>query len=71
MSTPSILFTCYFMIGLVLMVVAVATRGKERRAEFLDISQGSPVDAGMMIFIVLLWPIWLFGALAKDDDQKR
>ena len=71
MSTPALLFACYFTIGLVLMIVAVATRGKEKRAQYLDISQGSPVDAGLMIFIVLLWPVWLLVSLSKYDDQKR
>jgi hypothetical protein len=53
------------------MVVAVATRGKERRAEYLDVSDGSQVGAGLMIFIALLWPLWLIALLAKDDEPKR
>ena len=53
------------------MVVAVATRGKEKRAENLDFSAGSEVDAGLMIFIVLLWPIWLVVSLSRNGDSKR
>ncbi len=70
MSTPAVLFCLYFLIGLLLMVVAVATRGKEKRADYLDISHASPVDAGLMIFIAVLWPIWLLLALLKDDERK-
>jgi hypothetical protein len=54
MSTPALLFSVYFFIGLLLMVIATATRGKEKRAKYLDISQASPVDAGLMIFIAVL-----------------
>jgi hypothetical protein len=71
MSAPSLLFACYFIIGLILMVVAVATRGKDRRAKYLDVSDGSQVGAGLMIFIALLWPLWLIALLAKDDKPKR
>jgi hypothetical protein len=70
MSTPALIFTCYFFVGLGLMVFAVATRGKEKRAQNLDISQASPVDAGLMLFIALLWPVWLLIAISKDDDRK-
>ncbi len=70
MSTPALLFILYFFIGLILMIAAVATRGKERRATYLDVSDGTPIGAGLLIFIALLWPIWLLGLLAKDDEPK-
>ena len=54
MSTPALLFILYFFIGLILMIAAVATRGKERRATYLDVSDGTPVGAGLLIFIALL-----------------
>jgi hypothetical protein len=71
MSIPTLLFAAYFIVGLLLMIFAVATRGKERRAAYLDLSDGSAVGAGFMIFIALLWPFWLITLLAKDDDPKR
>ena len=71
MSVPELLFACYFIIGLVLMVVALATRGKERRAPYLDVSDASPLGAGLMIFIALLWPLWLITLITKDEGPKR
>ena len=71
MSVPATLFAVYFFVGLVLMIVAVATRGKERRARDLDFADGSQLSAGLLIFIALLWPLWLIGLLAKDDEPKR
>jgi hypothetical protein len=71
MSMAGHIFASYFAVGLILMAIAVATRGKERRAKYLDISHASPVDAGLMIFIALLWPVWLLMALLSDDDRKR
>jgi hypothetical protein len=49
-NIPPILFGAYFFVGIILIVVALATRGKERRAAFLDFSSGSIVDAGLLIF---------------------
>ena len=70
MSTPAILFSIYFVIGLVLMVVAVASPGKERRTKgFEDSGGGDAFDAGLLTFIALLWPIWLFTSLTKKDPK--
>jgi hypothetical protein len=69
-SIPTLLFGAYFFIGIILMIVAVATRGKERRAPYLDVSGGTLVDAALLIFIALLWPFWLIAWLAKDDKPN-
>ena len=71
MSIHTLLFAGYFFVGLLLMVVAVATCGRERRAELLDVSDGTQVGAGLLVFIALLWPLWLIALLAKDDRPKR
>ena len=70
MSAPAAVFALYFFVGLVLMIVAIATRGRERRARDLDFADGSQLSAGLLIFIALLWPLWLLGLLAKDDAPK-
>ena len=73
MSTPAILFSIYFAIGLLLMVVAVASPGKERRTRrFEPAGGGDGVDAALLIFIAVLWPLWIVGLFAKkEDDTKR
>jgi hypothetical protein len=67
MSTAATLFGGYIGIGLILMVVAVAAPGKEKRTRsFEALGAGDGFDAGLMIFIALLWPIWLLVMLAKN-----
>ena len=66
MSTPAVIFSVYFFTGLLLAVVALATRSKEKRDKSIDISTGSSVDAGLLIFIAVLWPIWLLIAFLKS-----
>jgi hypothetical protein len=71
MSTPAILFGVYFAIGLILMIVAVATRGKEKRAKNFDVFGAyDGFDAGLMIFIALLWPIWILSLPGKNEPKK-
>ena len=70
MSIPALLFSVYFIAGLCFCVVAVATRGKERRSQYFDASDGTAVGAGLLIFIALLWPVWLLSLLARSDDKK-
>ncbi len=71
MSTPAILFGVYFGIGLLLMVVAVASPGKEKRTKgFESLGAGTGLDAGLMIFIALLWPVWLLTLLSKKEPKE-
>jgi hypothetical protein len=69
-STSSILFGSYFAIGLISMIVAVATRGKERRTQMLDVNDGTYIGTGMMILIALLWPLWICGLFFSKDDPR-
>ena len=70
MSTPATLFSIYFVIGLLLMVVAVASPGKEKRTKgFGMFGTGDAFDAGLLIFIALLWPVWLLTSLGKKDPK--
>ena len=70
MSIPAILFSIYLVIGLLLMVVAVASPGKEKRTKGFEASGGGDVfDAGLLLFIALLWPIWIFTSLMKKDPK--
>ncbi len=72
MSTPAILFGIYFGIGLFLMIVALATPGKEKRAKGFDVFGGyDGIDTGLLIFIALLWPIWLLSMLTKKDPPAK
>ena len=76
LSTPAILFSVYLFIGLVLMIVAVAAPGREKRTRGFEAGgSGSAIDAGLMIFIAVLWPIWgiawLLKKERKDPKQKR
>lgn len=70
MSTPAILFGVYLSIGLLLMIVAVASPGKEERTKaFGPAAGGDSVDAALMIFIALLWPVWLISLLGKQSRK--
>lgn len=70
MSTPAIVFAACFGIGLILMVVAVAAPGKEKRTKgFQSLGAGTGFDAGLMIFVALLWPVWLLAMLAKKEPK--
>ncbi len=70
MSTPAILFSIYILAGLILMIFAVASPGKEKRTKgFASFGLGHGLDAGLMIFIALLWPVWLLAILAKKGPK--
>jgi hypothetical protein len=72
MSVPAILFGIYFFIGLLLMVAAVAKPGREKRIKGFEAGgSGDEVDAGIMIFIALLWPLWLAGLAAKKEPAEH
>ena len=73
MSTPATLFVVYIGIGLLLMVFAVASRGKEKRTKGFEIHTFNPVDgidAGLLIFTALLWPVWLLAILVKKKPTE-
>lgn len=70
MSTPAILFSVYFFIGLILMIVAAASPGKEKSAKgFAAFGTGDGLDACLMIFVALLWPVWLLVMLARKEPK--
>lgn len=70
MSAPTILFSIYFFIGLILMIVAIASHGKEKRTKGLTaFGTGDGLDAGLMIFVALLWPVWLLAMLTKKEPR--
>jgi hypothetical protein len=64
MSAPAVIFLCYLFIGLVLMIVAAATRRNGKPLP--DISTGTQFDASLLILIALLWPLWLRGIFGKN-----
>ena len=50
------------------MIVAVASPRKEKRTKgFVAFGTGDGLDAGLMIFVALLWPVWLLVMLAKKE----
>jgi len=70
MSTPSLIFSIYILIGLLLMTIAVAAPGKEKRSKTFDVLGGGGVfDAGLLTFIALLWPLWLVIFLIKKNPK--
>ena len=70
MSTPAIIFSVYFAIGLLLMVVAVAAPGKERRTKpFAAAGTGDGIDAALLIFIAVLWPVWVARLFTGKDAE--
>jgi hypothetical protein len=69
-STPAVLFSIYLFIGLLLMVVAVAYPGRDKRTKGLEMGgDGDAFDAALLLFIALLWPIWLFTSLMRKDPK--
>jgi len=73
MSTSATLFGIYLLIGLVLMAVAVATPGKRERTKYFEPSAGGGnggFDAGLLIFVALLWPLWLISLFLQKDRMK-
>jgi len=71
MSTPAILFLAYLLIGLLLMIVSIASPGKEKRTKGFEAGgSGDAFDAGLLLFIAVLWPIWIFALLLKKDPKR-
>jgi hypothetical protein len=70
MSTPAILFLAYLLIGLLLMIAAIASPGKEKRTKgFESGGSGDAFDAGLLLFIAVLWPVWLLTSSLKKDRK--
>lgn len=70
MNIPAILFGVYFGVGLILMIVAMASPGKERRGKrFTPAGTGDIADAVLLIFVALLWPLWLISLLGKKEPK--
>jgi hypothetical protein len=68
MSIGALAFGVYLLVGLSLSISALASRGKERRANSFDVADGSAVGAGVLLLILLLWPIW---ALVMFRSARR
>ena len=73
MSTGAIAFGIYFGIGLLLLTLVIATRAKEKGLGGFESGGGGAdvVDAWLLIFIAVLWPVWLFVWLSKKDSKPR
>ena len=70
MSAPATLFFIYFGIGMVLCIFAVALPGREKRTKaFSEGASGTPFDAGLLVFVALLWPIWVISLLGKGPKE--
>lgn len=67
MSTPAILLSVYFLVGLLLMSFAMVSRGKEKRGRDFDFVTGEVTAAWLLVFIALLWPIWLIALISRKD----
>ncbi len=70
MSTSATLFAIYVFIGLACLVVAVAARSKERRAKDYGPLGPTELDAAVILFIALLWPIWLLWTICKSEGSS-
>ncbi len=72
MSNAAIGFGIYFAIGLLLMIVVLATRAKEKGLAGFEVGGGGDVvDAWLLIFTVLLWPVWAIVWLTKKEDEPK
>lgn len=72
MSASSTFFAIYLAVGLLLMVVALAVPGRERRTKGFVGGWGPDVlSAALLFFIAVLWPLWLVWWLVKQDDRER
>lgn len=70
MNAPAILFGIYLLIGMILMIVAVATPRKKKRQSFTWFGTGEGVDAALLIFVAALWPVWLLSLVAKKGPKE-
>ena len=71
MSTPATVLVVYFAIGAFLMTVAIASSKRTGRSDTLLPAGGDdPVGAGLFIFVMLLWPIWLLVELSRKEEES-
>lgn len=70
MSTASTFFAIYLAVGLLLLVVAVAAPGHERRTKGFVGGGADEFSAVLLFFIAVLWPLWLLWLLAKPGDRE-
>ena len=69
MSTSAIAFGIYLGVGVLLLVLVLATRTKEKGlAGFESGGGGDVIDAWLLIFITVLWPVWLLAWLLKKGS---
>lgn len=71
MRTPAVLFALYLLVGLLLLTFAVASRGKASRSQAIaGIPTGDRLDAWLLLFIALLWPVWLLATLLRKHPKS-
>ena len=71
MSIPAILFALYLVIGLLLLTLAGAWRGKASRSQAISgFPSGDQLDAWLLLFIALLWPVWLLATLMRKHPKS-
>lgn len=71
MSTGAIAFGLYFGIGLLLLVLVIATRAKEKGLAGFEVGGGGDaIDAWLLIFIAILWPVWIIVWLMKEPKPR-
>jgi hypothetical protein len=67
MSADAMWFGIYFGIGLIFMILALASHQVRKRAQLFDLGgAGGEVGAALLIFIALLWPTWPLWVLVKE-----
>jgi hypothetical protein len=71
MSIAEIAFGVYLLVGLCLSIGALASRGKERRATAFDVTDGTGFGAGLLLLILLLWPLWALAELLRSRRQSK
>ena len=64
-----IALSAYVIIGMVLMVVAVASPGKEKRTRGFEGVGGDPATAVVFFLIAAFWPIWLITLFRKKEEK--
>jgi hypothetical protein len=69
MSNAATAFGIYFGIGLLLMILAIATRAKEKGLRGYPLAGGGDIgDAWLLVTIALAWPIWTLVWLTKKEE---
>jgi hypothetical protein len=70
MSIAGIAFGVYLLVGMCLSIGALASRGKERRATAFDVTDGTAIGAGLLLLILLLWPVWALAEFLKSRRES-